>query len=504
MENKSLAFKLNTSFLILLIFILTCAVYSILMNNKTQGYADDVANNWFPSVNSTANLSNEMTRYSRREVLVIASYLGNKTEGIKTDFENLTTWKKNFENLLENHKKNLVSGPDEKAILDEVEKAWKIYSDFVEQDLTLVKQKPILGLEHYQKNTKGAALLVSTAIDKLTKYNYENGVLSSTKGNSLTAITNITMASIVIASILVSLVIFTIIRKSTGSISSAVNNLKTQSVSTSKIAGDLKAGSQSLSDSVAEQAASIHETSAAINEITSMVNRTAENAKESTNVAKSASDKAEEGQSTMKRLVQAMETIQESNAQLQNIAGIINQINTKTAVINDIVSKTELLSLNASIESARAGEYGKGFAVVAEEVGNLAKISGKSAHEIQELITASQEQVNQILNITKERVADGKRVTTEAQESFLHISEDISNMSNVIQQISEATREQEIGVRQISTAMSQIDRATQNSQVSVNTTSESSNNLVEQSNKLDATARDIEILINGKASPVSH
>ena len=96
--------------------------------------------------------------------------------------------------------------------------------------------------------------------------------------------------------------------------------------------------------------------------------------------------------------------------QLQNIAVIINQINSKTAVINDIVSKTELLSLNASIESARAGEYGKGFCyLLLKEVGNLAKVSGKAANEIQELITASQEQVNKILGLTKARVDDGKK-----------------------------------------------------------------------------------------------
>jgi methyl-accepting chemotaxis protein len=62
---------------------------------------------------------------------------------------------------------------------------------------------------------------------------------------------------------------------------------------------------------------------AAINEITSMVNRTAENAKESTNVATGASQKTESGQKTMERLVNAMETIQESNNQLQSIAEII-------------------------------------------------------------------------------------------------------------------------------------------------------------------------------------
>lgn len=91
------------------------------------------------------------------------------------------------------------------------------------------------------------------------------------------------------------------------------------------------------------------------------------------------------------------------------------------------------------------------------------------------------------------------KVTNEAQESFLHISEDISTMSNVIQQISEATKEQEIGVRQISTAMGQIDKATQNSQTTVNNTAESSSYLVEQSSKLDTTAKDISLLVMGSS-----
>ncbi|WP_186649278.1 methyl-accepting chemotaxis protein [Fluviispira vulneris] len=504
MKNKSLAFKLISSFLILLLFILSSAIYSILMNNKTQSYADDVANNWFPSVDSVAKLSNTFANYSRRNLAILTYYAFNQQNKLKKEFlDQHESWKNEMTSLIEKHKKQLVSSPEELKLIDLVDKIWVQYIDSSDEDRSLLTKNPAAAFERYQSETLKIAVTMSKALADLGKFNYDGGVNSSTKGNSLTAITNFTMTSIVIASIIISLLILQIILKSTNSISQAVTNLKKQSVSTSKIASELKSSSQSLSDSVTEQAASIHETSAAINEITSMVNRTAENAKESTNVAKSASDKAVEGQKTMLRLVQAMETIQESSGQLQNIAVIINQINSKTAVINDIVSKTELLSLNASIESARAGEHGKGFAVVAEEVGNLAKVSGKSAHEIQELITKSQEQVNSILNLTKDRVTEGKQVTTEAQQSFLQISDDISNMSNVIQQISDATREQEIGVRQISTAMTQIDKATQSSQVAVNTTSDSSNNLVEQSNRLDSTARDIEILIKGKVMGAS-
>lgn len=72
-------------------------------------------------------------------------------------------------------------------------------------------------------------------------------------------------------------------------------------------------------------------------------------------------------------------------------------------------------------------------------------------------------------------------------------------MASVIQQISDATREQEIGVRQISTAMSNIDKATQKSQMAVTSAQESTNNLVTQSQKLDSTAGNIELLIKGAA-----
>ncbi len=228
-----------------------------------------------------------------------------------------------------------------------------------------------------------------------------------------------------------------------------------------------------------------------------MVNKTSENSNESRKIAENATLTANEGQAIMQKLVAAMQNIQESNSKLQNIAEIIAQINSKTAMINDIVSKTELLSLNASIESARAGEHGKGFAVVAEEVGALAKISGKSANEIQELITKSQEQVNKILAITKERIDEGKSVTTEAQSAFQKIADYISSMTNAISQISDATKEQEVGVRQIAGSMGDIDKTTVYSKNAAESNLSSANKLVDESVRLDTTAKEIEVLIKG-------
>ena len=276
------------------------------------------------------------------------------------------------------------------------------------------------------------------------------------------------------------------------------NELNLRAKDVTNVVISLKKSSESLATSIHEQSDSIHETTAAINEINSTVNRTTENTKELFLTSKASLEKSENGQSIMKKLVLSIDTIQESNKQLQIISEIIAQINSKTTVINDIVAKTELLSLNASIESARAGEHGKGFAVVAEEVGNLAKLSGKSAEEIKELINKSQEQVNKILGETTSRIDEVKDVTNLAQSSFLEISENISSLSNFIEQISGATQEQEIGISQISSAMEKIVGATSNIQSSSEVNKECSQDLAVQSNKLDNTSKDIQILIAGK------
>ncbi|WP_161597686.1 methyl-accepting chemotaxis protein [Fluviispira multicolorata] len=215
--------------------------------------------------------------------------------------------------------------------------------------------------------------------------------------------------------------------------------------------------SENVGNSSKEQANSIQETAAAIAEVTSMITRTSALTVQSGTLAHKISEGTAQGGESVNRMVTSMEAIQESSQRLSDIEAIIKQIETKTMVINEIVTKTELLSLNASIEAARAGEYGKGFAVVAEEVGNLANTSGRSSNEIRDLLEKSRGSVQEILQLTVERVSEGQNKTIEVKNTFEKITTDVNDINAQMTQITDATREQEIGVKQIASAMAKID-----------------------------------------------
>lgn len=256
--------------------------------------------------------------------------------------------------------------------------------------------------------------------------------------------------------------------------------------------------SENVGKSSREQANSIQETSAAIAEVTSMISRTSTLTEQSGQLSHTIAEGTVKGGESVQRMVRSVVAIQDASQRLSSIEEIIKQIEKKTMVINEIVSKTELLSLNASIEAARAGEYGKGFSVVAEEVGNLANTSGKSSNEIRELLEKSRESVQDILQTTVQRVSEGQERTTEVSKTFDKITEDVNLITTQMTQIAEATKEQEIGVKQIAIAMSKIDSSAIKNLDSAEQSTKASNEVREIGIQLIEIAHDTEKIIFGE------
>jgi methyl-accepting chemotaxis protein len=135
-----------------------------------------------------------------------------------------------------------------------------------------------------------------------------------------------------------------------------------------------------------------------------------------------------------------MEAISASSRQIVDIIG----------VIDGIAFQTNILALNAAVEAARAGEQGRGFAVVAQEVRTLAQRSASAAKDIKHLI-----------NESVEKIATGGVLVDEAGKTMDEVVRSIRNVSEIVEQITAASGEQEAGIEQINRAIIEMDGVTQ-------------------------------------------
>ena len=203
---------------------------------------------------------------------------------------------------------------------------------------------------------------------------------------------------------------------------------------------EVSGGAGDLSSRTEAQASALEETSATVEEISATISTNADGAKQASTMAADARDRAQMGQSVVGDAVGSMKEIEESSARISDI----------TAVIDSIAFQTNLLALNAAVEAARAGEAGKGFAVVASEVRTLAQRSSEAARDIKELIAAS-----------GAKVADGVRHVHATGEALGGLMSAISSMSETIDDIARASREQATGMQEITQAVSHMDETTQ-------------------------------------------
>lgn len=189
---------------------------------------------------------------------------------------------------------------------------------------------------------------------------------------------------------------------------------------------DVTSTAESISRASAQQATNLEETSVAVEEIAGNINLSANNAKHTAEMAQRASSIAVEGGEAVHRT-----------------ADVMSDVANKIEQIEDIAYQTNLLALNAAIEAARAGEHGKGFAVVAVEVRKLAERSQQVASEIGA--------------ISKISVIESRR----AGDLINEIVPSTQSTTTLVEEISSATEEQDIGIKQIHEAMTSLDKMTQ-------------------------------------------
>ncbi len=231
---------------------------------------------------------------------------------------------------------------------------------------------------------------------------------------------------------------------------------------------EIAAASQDLSGRTEKQASSLEETAASMEELTATVKQNAENAGKANMLANTASAAAYKGGEVIGQVVDSMDEINSSSRKIVDII----------SVIDGIAFQTNILALNAAVEAARAGEQGRGFAVVASEVRNLAQRSAAAAKEIKILIGSS-----------VERISAGSMLVNDAGKTMLEIVDSVRSVTDIMGEITVASREQTIGIGQINQAITQMDAVTQQNAALVEEASAAAESMQEQAAMLADVVR---------------
>ena len=190
--------------------------------------------------------------------------------------------------------------------------------------------------------------------------------------------------------------------------------------------------------------ASLEETAAALEEITSNIRNNTQSIFKMSTLAQDVTKSVKDGEVLATETVNAM---QEINNQVQDI-------NDAIAVIDQIAFQTNILSLNAAVEAATAGEAGRGFAVVAQEVRNLASRSADAAKEIKNIVEQA-----------RNKADVGKTIANNMIIGYGSLNQNITQTIELIENIEHASKEQLQGIEQINDAVNALDQQTQQNAV---------------------------------------
>ena len=194
-----------------------------------------------------------------------------------------------------------------------------------------------------------------------------------------------------------------------------------------------------LNDSTKDTIISLDKTNDSLKNITNVIVESNGNISQLSKYAQELNISAKEGQKL------ALNT---SNS-MDEITNQVNLINEAIMIIDQIAFQTNILSLNAAVEAATAGETGKGFAVVAGEVRNLASRSSEAAREIKQLVENATNKAN-----------EGKYISSSMIKGYDELLENINKSTLMINTITNLSTNQEKGILEVNNIIDDLDSQT--------------------------------------------
>ncbi len=286
---------------------------------------------------------------------------------------------------------------------------------------------------------------------------------------------NLTVAAVavVLAALLAVLLVHTIVRP----INRVLKGLIGAEEETNRLSEAVLSSSRSLAHSSSRQASSVAETSASLREVGQMIGGAAENAGRADETVRDSNQTRIQTSDHISELTRSMDDILAASTESRKII----------ATIEDIAFQTNLLALNAAVEAARVGEAGTGFAVVAGEVKNLAERVAQAAKN-----TAS------IIQGTVEKIGNVSKIVGDVDGSFGRLSESAASLSDLISEISRASRDQQEAIDQINAAVAEIETIVRENSENAETSAGVSGKLKQQAEVMRTFVRELNRLMGSR------
>jgi len=444
-KNNKIYIRLRNSFLTVIIFALFLGIAGTVMINMVAGKADEMYNVHLLGIEE---LNSVQLSYCHMRLNInkaaIAALSGNADEvnNQKKEFnknkEKLDAELKDFENK-----------EKDPYIKEKISEFRRLESSYVEDTdrffsicMVASSGRDVKGVNDASKDLAEKAQPVETALNNIVSTETDLASRMQNKTGTFNLFSTVAQialtAGIIIFSVLVAVYISNGIEKSLKSI---IDKMTVSTGNISVSAAQLSVASESVAVGSAKQAAAIEETSATMNETATMVAQNAENTQKASYIATETAEMADKGMKEMAEMVKAMEEIKASSDKVSKIV--------KT--IDDIAFQTNLLSVNAAVEAARAGgEAGRSFAVVAREVRELAHMSAKASAETAEIIEKN-------IALT----SSGREASKGVAASLGDITGSAVQLNKLMSEISAASEQQASGIKQVNTAVSQMEKITQ-------------------------------------------
>lgn len=270
-----------------------------------------------------------------------------------------------------------------------------------------------------------------------------------------------------------------------------VSRINNTAVQVSAAAQDSQQTALHLAEASDHQAQEIAGASAAINEMAVTIDQVSANAAESALVASKSVSIAHNGAKLVQNTIHGMDTIreqiQDTSKRIKRLGESSQEIGDIVSLINDIADQTNILALNAAIQASMAGDAGRGFAVVADEVQRLAERSAGATKQIETLVKTIQTDTNEAVRSMEQTTAEvvsGARLAQDAGVALEEIEGVSANIAELIQNISNAARQQASSAGHISNTMNVIQEITSQTSAGTGATAQAIGDLADMALEL--------------------